>query len=232
MGILLERTYLWINNLIAEFPGSEKYWQRRYETGGDSGAGSVSLLAEYKANIINGFVKDHQVASLIEFGCGDGQQLRLAEYPAYIGYDISQIALERCRVLFEEDRSKEFKLISQYKGELADASLSLDVIYHLVEDSIYNSHMQMLFDSADRFVLIYSSDININTSTQASHIRHRKFSDWIADNRPNWHLFQNHDYEYGRPESNSITTFAEFYFFRKSNISSLNKNNPKGVLSS
>lgn len=230
LGALIERTYLWIQALVVEFPGSEEYWLRRYQAGGDSGAGSVSLLAEYKANIINGFVKDQQVVSLIEFGCGDGQQLSLAEYPAYIGYDISPVALERCRALFEGDDTKTFKLLSQYNGELADASLSIDVIYHLVEDSAFNLHMQMLFVSAERFVVIYSSNTDVNGDPQARHIRHRTFTDWIAVNRPDWRLLHHIRNRHRPPGMRQTATFAEFYFFGKSEAPSSEGNNPKGLL--
>src|SRR5690606_8385419 len=83
-----------------QFTGSEAYWRKRYEKGGHSGPGSYDKLAEYKAETLNRFVADHQITDVIEFGCGDGNQLRLAQYPRYIGYDISPIALARCRELF------------------------------------------------------------------------------------------------------------------------------------
>ena len=62
------------------FPGSTKYWQERYATGGDSGVGSYEKFAEFKAEIVNAFVSTYGVTSVIEFGCGDGNQLRLATY--------------------------------------------------------------------------------------------------------------------------------------------------------
>ena len=54
---------------------SSKYWENRYKAGGNSGSGSYSNLAIFKAEIINSFVKDNKIESVIEFGCGDGQQL-------------------------------------------------------------------------------------------------------------------------------------------------------------
>src|SRR5215207_6091130 len=59
------------------FHGSEDYWITRYATGGNSGAGSYNKLAEYKAEVLNDFVKRHNVESVIEYGCGDGNQLKL-----------------------------------------------------------------------------------------------------------------------------------------------------------
>ena len=71
------------------FPGSKSYWEERYASGGNSGHGSVGQLAAFKAEILNGFVKENAVQSIIEFGCGDGRQLMLAEYTRYAGLDVS-----------------------------------------------------------------------------------------------------------------------------------------------
>ncbi|NQU04581.1 MAG: hypothetical protein HQ568_00700, partial [Calditrichaeota bacterium] len=65
------------------FPGSEDYWKQRYKSGGNSGAGSYHKFAEFKADILNSFVRDKQIRTIIEYGCGDGNQLRLSEYPSY-----------------------------------------------------------------------------------------------------------------------------------------------------
>ena len=36
-----------------KFTTSNEYWEQRYKTGGNSGAGSYNRLAEHKADIIN-----------------------------------------------------------------------------------------------------------------------------------------------------------------------------------
>jgi hypothetical protein len=65
----------------AEFPGSADYWERRYAEGGDSGHGSYGRFAEFKAEVLNRFVAEQRIESIVEFGCGDGNQLTLASYP-------------------------------------------------------------------------------------------------------------------------------------------------------
>ena len=127
------------------FPGTEAYWQNRYAAGGNSGSGSYNKLAEFKAEIINGFVNQNKVGMVIEYGCGDGNQLTLAEYESYVGYDVSPKAIEICREKFQHDKKKKFGVINEYRGERAELTLSLDVIYHLVEDDVYHSYMQTLF---------------------------------------------------------------------------------------
>lgn len=94
----------------------KKYWEERYSTGGNSGKGSYGALAEFKAATINRFVANHEVHSVIEFGSGDGNQLGLAEYPQYLGFDVSETAVRRCRDLFKADGSKSFRLMHEYWG--------------------------------------------------------------------------------------------------------------------
>src|SRR5579859_8234848 len=61
-----------------QFRGSSTYWEERYRAGGNSGAGSYGRLAEFKAEVLNGFVHSRGIRSVVEFGCGDGAQLALA----------------------------------------------------------------------------------------------------------------------------------------------------------
>src|SRR6187549_2009572 len=110
---------------LNHFEGSENYWKRRYNKGGTSGAGSYGYLAEFKAEFLNNFVRDHKVQSVIEFGCGDGNQLKLSKYPSYIGFDISPESIKRCSDLFMDDESKKFMLVTKYTNELAELTLSL-----------------------------------------------------------------------------------------------------------
>jgi len=95
------------------FPGSADYWRQRYKAGGTSGAGSYHKLAKFKAEVLNAFVKEHGIRTIIEYGCGDGNQLSLSEYPSYIGFDVSQKAIEICRGIFCNDKTKRFCLMAR-----------------------------------------------------------------------------------------------------------------------
>src|ERR671913_732501 len=93
------------HTLFAEpFHGSESYWIKRYASGGNSGVGSYNKLAAFKAEVLNDFVRQNNVRSVIEYGCGDGNQLKLAEYPFYTGFDVSPEALALCDNLFHSDQ--------------------------------------------------------------------------------------------------------------------------------
>jgi hypothetical protein len=197
------------------FTSSESYWLRRYEKGGTSGQGSYDRLAEYKAEILNRFVAEHRIQSVIEFGCGDGNQLRLADYPDYTGYDISPIALERCRLLFGDDPTKHFHEMREYTGEQAELSLSLDVIYHLIEDPVFETYMRQLFDASTRYVIIYSSNHDEQRDVVVAHVRHRRFTPWVEQNIPGWKLMQHIPNRYTFDDDPVFGSFAEFYVYER-----------------
>jgi hypothetical protein len=177
-----------------QFSGSAMFWEQRYARGGTSGPGSYGILAHRKAVFLNEFVREHGVRSVIEFGCGDGNQLSLADFPNYIGLDVSQAAIGLCQHRFASDPTKSFFL---YDGSCfvdrtglftADLAISLDVIYHLVEDATFEAYMAHLFGAGQRYVLVYATNAEIRDD--APHVRHRCFSSWIDKNCPQWRLVQ------------------------------------------
>jgi SAM-dependent methyltransferase len=169
------------------FRSSENYWVERYKKGGNSGFGSYGEFARYKASVLNDFVQARGVQTVIEYGSGDGNQLRLAKYPAYIGFDISQEAVDLCRALFKDDPTKAFYRMDEYQGQTADLTLSLDVLYHLVEYEVFEKYLALLFASAKKYVIIYSTNAEKNSFT-APHVKHRCFTDWVQAHQPGWKL--------------------------------------------
>ncbi|WDH99000.1 hypothetical protein PUW24_09050 [Paenibacillus urinalis] len=71
------------------------YWENTYKNGGNSGAGSYGMLAEFKAEVINRVIALHKLTRVIEFGCGDGNQLSYMDYKKYLGLDVSALPF-RC----------------------------------------------------------------------------------------------------------------------------------------
>jgi hypothetical protein len=196
------------------FPGSASFWEAEYRKGGTSGPGSYGRLAEFKAEILNEFVRTKNVRTVIEFGCGDGAQLQRASYPEYVGVDVAPASIARCSALFAQDPTKRFYLADCLPKDsgMFDLALSLDVIYHLVEDSVFDAYMGRLFSVAQYYVIIYAS--NYEALTQATHVRHRKFTDWIAKNARGWQpgrfVANRFPYDVKRPDE---TSHADFYFF-------------------
>lgn len=192
---------------------SGEYWEERYAKQGNSGAGSYGRLARLKADVLNKFVRDNNIKSVIDFGVGDGNNLSLFKFNKYLGIDVSKTILSHVSKMFAGDKTKSFIRTTKFNKQRADLSLSLDVIYHLLEDDVFNKYMNNLFNAADKFVIIYSSNKN---KVQAQHVRHRKFTDWIEKNKPDWKLQEiiNNKYPFDAKDPDN-TSFADFYIFKK-----------------
>jgi SAM-dependent methyltransferase len=175
------------------FTGSESYWEQRYARGGTSGAGSYGRQARWKAEVVNGWVVRHGVTSVVDLGCGDGNQLGLAHYPRYLGVDVSPTAVRRCIERFGDDRTKSFLALDPATthdpaGWLhADLALSLEVLFHLVEADVFDAYLHQLFASADRFVVICARD---GEHPGGPHERYRPFTPWVAAHAPDWALVE------------------------------------------
>lgn len=176
------------------FSGSAGYWEANYMKGGDSGPGSYGVLGRGKAEFLNAFVREHKVESVIEFGCGDGHQLSLAEYPRYVGLDVAKAAIGLCKRRFAADPTKSFFLyecdsfVDRAGLFTADMAMSLDVVYHLVEDRVFHEYMGHLFAAGKRYVVVYSTN-EVREGT-APHVRDRPFSQWVDIHCPHWKLMQ------------------------------------------
>jgi SAM-dependent methyltransferase len=205
------------------FRGSALYWEQNYARGRTSGAGSYEVLAEAKAAFLNHFVRAREVSSVIEFGCGDGNQLALADYPGYIGLDVSRSAIELCQHRFADDLAKSFFL---YYGACfadraglftADLAISLDVIYHLTEDAVFEAYMTHLFAAGARFVIVYATNREI--SGTAPHVRHRHFTRWAQMHAQGWQLLE------VTPGPNTGPDRADFFTYER--ISTLATDGPR-----
>jgi len=194
---------------------SRQYWERRYRAGLSSGSGSYGRLARFKADVINNLVARENVKSVIEFGSGDGGQLELAEYPDYLGVDVSETAVRHCARKFADRPNYRFVTLHDFDPMTrAELTLSLDVIYHLVEDRFFAEHMAQLFDSSERFVVIYSS--NEEALDAVPHVRHRRFADWVSLNRPDFALDRHIPNPYPfDPNDPDNTSHADFYIYRR-----------------
>jgi len=151
----------------------------------------------------------------MEYGCGDGQQLELACYPYYTGFDVSPSAIASCKEKFKANKTMFFKLMSEYKGEKAELTLSLDVLYHLVGDAVFHRYMERLFSSSDGYVIIYSSNTDKNVKDQPRHVKHRKFTEWVERHAPGWELIEHIPNKYPNNSPEGTGSFADFYTYKK-----------------
>jgi 2-polyprenyl-3-methyl-5-hydroxy-6-metoxy-1,4-benzoquinol methylase len=188
-----------------------KYWDCRYGSKGNSGIGSIGVLAEYKAKIINDFVKNNQVNTVIEFGCGDGCQLELSNYPQYLGLDVAISSVELCQKKFADDPTKNFMLynpryFSNHGFLSADLVLCLDVLYHIIDENDFIKTINDVFNTAQKHVILYT---NIKPQpSSVSHIIYRDTCDYL-ENYTDFHIDQIIEQKY------SELTTAQFVFLSR-----------------
>ena len=199
------------------FTDSQRYWEERYANGGNSGSGSDGRLAQGKAAILNQLVAVRQVNTVLEMGCGDGSQLSHASYPKYVGVDVSPEAIATCRRRFADDTTKRFILSGAESLPTCDVGLSLDVIYHLVEDGVFVQYMNTLLRHSARMVVLYTSDSDhyLPPGRSAAHVRHRPVCEWMSS-QAHWKLVERianpFPFDVANPDE---TSFADFYVYER-----------------
>jgi cyclopropane fatty-acyl-phospholipid synthase-like methyltransferase len=203
------------------FKGSAKYWDERYKEGDNSGSGSYDHLAEHKADVINDFVAKHKLTTVMEFGCGDGNQLKIAKYPVYIGLDISPTAVKMCYKQFKADQTKSFYVYDSMaffdNARLfkADLTMSLDVLYHLVEKEIFENYLRHLFAASDQYVIIYASDYNQAEEPVHQHENRRNFSEFVKNNISDWKLKEVIKNKYPVSQYKEKGSLSDFFIYEK-----------------
>lgn len=195
--------------------GSKNYWETRYLKGGTSGPGSYGKLAEFKAEIINSFIEKNNISSVMEFGCGDGNQLDLLKIPEYHGYDVSAEAIKICSAKFSNDPTKTFENIDDYNLEKAELVLSLDVIFHLVENNVFENYMSRLFKAPKKYVLIYSSNSDDIDVKGSFHVKHRKFTSWIDHNIKDFKLVDEIENKFPFNGNDMESSFSSFFIYSR-----------------
>ena len=194
---------------------SVTFWEGIYASGQNSGSGSYGQLGQFKAEVLNDLVVRYDVRSAAELGCGDGEILSKVAYPEYVGLDTSATAVNSCKIRFAGDSSKRFVVYrpGSDPGIVADLALSIDVIYHLLEDSSFEDYMSTLFRMSTRLVVIYSSNVD-DVGADCWEVRHRQFTTWVEANASGWHLLERIPQRYPyNPRSASGTSWSDFFVF-------------------
>lgn len=197
---------------------SGEFWNSIYLAGGTSGTGSYNRLADFKAEIVNAFLEEKQIQTVAEIGCGDGNQLSLIHYPHYVGIDVSRVIVEKDRLKFQDYSNYCFYHSlterERYIHQRFDMTISMDVIFHLLEEDVFRAYMDDLFTMADKYVVIYSS--NHEEYTKWPEYRHRNFTGYVAAHHADWELIRyipnKYPYKIGEEET---TSAADFYIFQK-----------------
>jgi hypothetical protein len=143
------------------------------------------------------------VKTVFESEFRDGNQARQFHFPSYTGLDVSITPIEKCSEVCKNDPAKRFLISDKNTTKLqAELAISLDVIYHLIEEEVYEINMNQLFRSAAKYVIIYAWDVE---SDKEYHVKHRKFSEWIKENVAEFKLV----------DKIKSSTFSDFYLYQR-----------------
>lgn len=206
--------------MTQKIKNSEAYWENRYRNGSTSGAGSYNHLGEFKAKIINRIMDDYNIKSIVELGSGDGNQLSLFDLDdrRYVGLDVSKTIIQKCKENDNFIGIEFYKIpptdITSVFSERMDLSMSLDVLYHLIEDDIYEHYLDSLFALSHGYVLIYA--FPFDTDIFGAHIKPRDFRKRIASDYTDWIQIEHIPNEY--PAINdeaSKASFSEFFLYKR-----------------
>jgi hypothetical protein len=152
-----------------------KYWEHRYKNGGNSGDGSYGASAQLKGEYITNLISEYNIKLINDYGHGDCNQLNYIKgFESYVGYDISNSARLKCL----NKNIKNTKFINNVNDfGYSDLSMSLDVLYHIIDYDDFKIYLNNLFDNT-KYVLIYAMDLDEDNN---NHVLARKFTNYISN---------------------------------------------------
>lgn len=167
------------------------YWQREYQSGNGSGRGSSGEFATWKADVVNAAIHDHDVTTLLDVGCGDGEVASLIDVTRYLGIDVAPAAVEIARERNADDPAKHFEVwgeFSAFPAGMFDAVISLEVLMHVLEESLFIDTLAGIFASARELVLLQVPLVPMFEYQAGSHDRHRYLLPYLAEHVGRWAL--------------------------------------------
>tara|TARA_B100001057_G_scaffold197581_1_gene198253 strand:- start:575 stop:1219 length:645 start_codon:yes stop_codon:yes gene_type:complete len=203
---------LFRDKITKKFINSAQYWEDRYYYGGNSGSGSYYKNAVEKADYLNAKIDQFDIDTMVDIGCGDGNNLKLFKTQNYYGFDVSKTIISQNKREFKNDQSKQFSIIDKnFEGNLSNIRsqknikkiicVSFDVIGHLVEDNIYANHLRS-FDLVNPDYLIISNfDVDLEYNLSTPHIKARNYSKDLLN--MGWKLVDVH------PKNNNLKLFQK-----------------------
>jgi hypothetical protein len=75
--------------------------------------------------------------------------------------------------------------------------------------------MQTLIQAGNRYVIIYASDTDDNRGYEGSHVKHRKFTQWIQQNAPTLRLLKHLPNRYPYTGDYRKGSFADFFIYER-----------------
>ncbi len=196
------------------------YWDNRYKGGGTSGRGNEGDLLGFKIGTLSNYVSMLEPKNIIDLGCGDGEVVKRAMFSCpYTGVDVSPAAVAKCR----KEIGKKIRTYSFFMNDAIgrkfwytpagyDVALSLDVIYHLIDQARYDAYMRDLTSLSRSAIIIFSS--NFESPVGPAWTRHRRFATWMENHAQRWKLADTIRNPF--PErGDGRGSHSDFYLYRK-----------------
>jgi hypothetical protein len=195
----------------------KEFWNKKYESGGISGKGSIGFYRNWKWNQIK-YQFGTKFSSVIDVGCGDlsfwnhpiAKEILKGQGFKYTGIDISDYIIKRNR-----KEHPELKFIcdsAHYRqpGLRGSLVLALDLLFHIMDDGEYRMAIETLCQYANQFLVIYTWQKNpfFNTVTDGKSQYFRKLGEMK-------HIFINNDMQLVNAARVPYDQFGKMYFFRR-----------------
>jgi hypothetical protein len=211
----------------------QSYWETRYRDGGCSGGGSIGAIRDWKWSMIRKYAS---VNDVIDVGCGDLSFWEGKSCEKYSGIDISPYIIESNR---EKRPSWRFICASgsdPLKLE-GDVVLCLDVLFHIMDETIYINLLNNLAVYAQKYIFIYTwhknpfDNFGLWLSILCSLLKHGKIvpllSSLLGDMASDFEyqkyrsfddysfIFEKRGFEQIAVETNEIDPLSALYIFKK-----------------
>lgn len=193
---------------------AKEYWEKRYATGGNSGAGSTGDLLSWKVSVVNRLIGEYGLKTGFEIGSGDGIFANLLNLEKYVGYDISESAVDLANKKFAKPK---FKATTKHVAPWRkfDITMSIDVIYHIVDKRDFAKHMNKLFSASKKLVVIYSYPKQPSREVP-EHIKFNDFMGWAKHQAHEWELVEHLPNKFPFDLDNQKSTSeSEFFVFNQ-----------------
>ncbi len=143
----------------------QAYWDERYAKGQTSGTGSYGVNADFKAIVINRVIKEYSCEDMVEFGCGDANQMTLFTPIPYIGYDIAPTIIQKNKQKHASLKHAVFENMDMTKDftSIRDLSICVDVLFHLTIEDDWDILIDHVCKAAKKCIVITTNTEEIQS---------------------------------------------------------------------
>ena len=133
----------------------EAFWNRRYKSCPQgSGVGSRGEFAKVKLAHVQKCMKEEEIESIVDLGCGDLYWIKHLDTLKYTGVDFSQTVIAKNRQIKPKWVFKCIDFSEEEIDEKADLTICLDVLIHQPTFRQHNIVIENALKSSEKILLI------------------------------------------------------------------------------